>query len=1035
MDPYDIANRVHRVPKPIDNELVCTLRVFAVDNPDCDLIRVGPNADGGYIVYKFASPQYDGCLSGGVGEDVSFEIDFLSKHETMECDIYDHTVHGLPENHPRLHWIAQPMSSCVLRDFLQTRQNVFFKCDIEGGEWETLHGALDMRERLQQVVVEIHGLGDAAWPWGAHAMVEQQRDVLQAMATTHYLVHVRGNTCSPLVPMGNVYVPEVIELTYVRKNVFFEPLSRNSQSFPRMQDIANVTSHSLVGEPWQCCKNVVAAQCLNGLANRIKTIVSCLHTHENDPFRVNIEAWPLNERDDAPFARVFDDSHFIAKEESNAKGFGWRLFLTDEDRRHLPQDFARGYWMRESDPLVPCIDFEYWRIPEVVRKSFVESFSVLKPSGHIDVKVSEFFEERPEFLNATGVQLRFWVDDASRSDSLFLQQIEEALRLVLVRNPKARFVMTSDDTNRCQPLMGTFGEDRFIIPKAVFETKMELAMFELLVLSKLPELIVTHCSTFGEVAWWLGGAEATIVGVVGRTDKKNSALLATDGNTGNDYVVSRPPSKIHIICQPYSDPHPERAAELAEVLQRNLDHPGVEAVHVIIEKNEAIEDSLPINHPKLVLVRDQPRLTFEHAFAYANATLHGAVDVACVLNADVYLDSEMVPDRAAWTELCRDGRPRMLSRWEMHPNGTVSMNAECTIVEGTSFDAWICPVPIPEMDGLNFRVGNQLGCDEHMVVKFIDAGLIPINDAVRFPIIHLDKCAHRNRQKCTVYNGGNSSTSKEAETHSDNFAVRGKLRLRCDTHEERARLRACDFWRNDLTHELENLLRRQRVIFGDGVNEIINGQRRCLEKEHTPSLESRFHEVFSNRLWGDEETVSGPGSCRNSQPVLDSLTALKVIVCEHNIKSMVDIPCGDFNWMHLFLKELPELLYTGIDIVPEIIQQNQAKFPDVSFLAQDITKTVPVCSDLLFSKDMLNHLCFEDVRRALRNMHASGSRLLLLTNNFGHANLELDYDVTGWAGASRHLDITLSPFNFPEPLWRTDYFGLWDLNDCSLDNF
>ena len=41
---------------------------------------------------------------------------------------------------------------------------------------------------------------------------------------------------------------------------------------------------------------------------------------------------------------------------------------------------------------------------------------------------------------------------------------------------------------------------------------------------------------------------------------------------------------------------------------------------------------------------------------------------------------------------------------------------------------------------------------------------------------------------------------------------------------------------------------------------------------------------------------------------------------------MLDVPCGDMNWMKRFLSARNDIDYTGIDIVPDIIEKHKKEF-------------------------------------------------------------------------------------------------------------
>ena len=193
-----------------------------------------------------------------------------------------------------------------------------------------------------------------------------------------------------------------------------------------------------------------------------------------------------------------------------------------------------------------------------------------------------------------------------------------------------------------------------------------------------------------------------------------------------------------------------------------------------------------------------------------------------------------------------------------------------------------------------------------------------------------------------------------------------------------------------------------------------------------PSLRDRFSRFYRTNRWGDSETRSGPGSRRDSTSVEAALEALHMAVSYHHVRSIADIPCGDFNWVPLFLDAAPFVAYQGFDIVPDIIADNRRRYPAHSFEELDITREVPPRTDLIFCKDLLNHLSNADVKAALENMRRSGARLLLASNNFGHANVDL---ASLGRLQSRHLDISLPPLDAPPPIWKTNYLGLWRLAD------
>lgn len=198
------------------------------------------------------------------------------------------------------------------------------------------------------------------------------------------------------------------------------------------------------------------------------------------------------------------------------------------------------------------------------------------------------------------------------------------------------------------------------------------------------------------------------------------------------------------------------------------------------------------------------------------------------------------------------------------------------------------------------------------------------------------------------------------------------------------------------------------------------------QKQKNNDLADRFTKVYTDNLWGDDESRSGPGSRLDSGCVQASIEALAEIVDQYQIQSIADIPCGDFNWMYRLLEQYPHINYQGFDIVEPLVKENQRKYPHYSFKTLNICRNVPPKVDLIFCKDLVNHLTHTDCMKALLNMKKSGSYYLLISNNFGYENKELSMNK---GGCSRHLDLMLAPFNFPEPVWHTSYLSLWRISD------
>lgn len=181
-------------------------------------------------------------------------------------------------------------------------------------------------------------------------------------------------------------------------------------------------------------------------------------------------------------------------------------------------------------------------------------------------------------------------------------------------------------------------------------------------------------------------------------------------------------------------------------------------------------------------------------------------------------------------------------------------------------------------------------------------------------------------------------------------------------------------------------------------------------------IEGRFTHIFKTNAWRCDESVSGPSSTLARTQTLRA--ALPALFESHGIRSVLDAPCGDFNWMR-HVVEGAGLRYTGADIVQDLVRRNAEDFAhldNVGFVHLDLTRDTLPQADLLLCRDCLFHLSYEDTERALANFLDSGIPYLLTTthlNRNGFSNRDIA------SGDWRWMDLFEAPYCFPrEVSWR-----------------
>jgi Methyltransferase domain len=232
---------------------------------------------------------------------------------------------------------------------------------------------------------------------------------------------------------------------------------------------------------------------------------------------------------------------------------------------------------------------------------------------------------------------------------------------------------------------------------------------------------------------------------------------------------------------------------------------------------------------------------------------------------------------------------------------------------------------------------------------------------------------------------------------------------------------------------------RTNVLFR---NFIVN--RTLGDGEGESDRRKTFETIFAKHDWpGDDPSyhglkVSGPGAMlRRAQGAIATLhgvvNRLRTFLGTDYV-SLLDIPCGDLQWMPSFLDSRPDVVYTGADIVPDIIENHRKKFSRLtnsSFLVLDVVSSPINSYDLVLIRDLLQHLWLADAMTALKQISNSGSRFLLATTYTG-TSVNEDVDKKSLGGRESHYNLELPPFSLEAPIcisydWSIEKLGLWRL--------
>jgi len=152
-----------------------------------------------------------------------------------------------------------------------------------------------------------------------------------------------------------------------------------------------------------------------------------------------------------------------------------------------------------------------------------------------------------------------------------------------------------------------------------------------------------------------------------------------------------------------------------------------------------------------------------------------------------------------------------------------------------------------------------------------------------------------------------------------------------------------------------------------------------------------------------------------------AVNALSQVLARYpEIRTVLDVGCGDMAWMAYVLQEHPELTYVGADILPYCLAVNFRRFPKGQFIQTDLSnlsgiEVLPRGCDLVIAKEVFNQMVLPDAVDALRRVVSTRPRFLL-------THIHVAADNSGWeTRIDKHLEYTAynynkPPFSLPYPV-------------------
>jgi len=197
-----------------------------------DLIRLGKDFDGGYLVGENSVKEANYLISFGINEDWSFEKDFKSRNKDVKIYCYDDriskkflikkfldTLIYLPYKlnikkllkrfvnffdylsfSKKANFNTKVVSYGDLSEIIKDKKNIFLKIDIEGYEFRLLDEILENQEKIIGLAIEFHN---------CDLLSSKVYDFVEKFKLN--LIHIHPNNSAPVDKDG---LPWVLELSF-----------------------------------------------------------------------------------------------------------------------------------------------------------------------------------------------------------------------------------------------------------------------------------------------------------------------------------------------------------------------------------------------------------------------------------------------------------------------------------------------------------------------------------------------------------------------------------------------------------------------------------------------------------------------------------------------------------------------------------------------------------------------------------------------------------------------------------------------------
>jgi hypothetical protein len=187
-----------------------------------ELVRVGPQYDGGYLIPNDLQDLV-ACFSPGVGDIVGFELDMLARGipcYLLDASVRENPIQDLQAVFDRYYLSSYDDAESITLESWVTKYapssgDLILQMDVEGAEYGVIEQtSIETLMRFRIIVIEFHFTDYLFDSFGFKIINNSLKKILQKFS----IVHIHPNNNSKTVMRHGIALPQALEFTFLRKD-------------------------------------------------------------------------------------------------------------------------------------------------------------------------------------------------------------------------------------------------------------------------------------------------------------------------------------------------------------------------------------------------------------------------------------------------------------------------------------------------------------------------------------------------------------------------------------------------------------------------------------------------------------------------------------------------------------------------------------------------------------------------------------------------------------------------------------------------